>query len=792
MRTLLYLSFLFLSSAVFAQGITVSGTVLSDEGDELVGATVSEKGTTNGTIVDFNGNYELTVSSAEATLVVTYTGFTSMETMVKGQQAIDFVMESGSINLTAVEVTGFTGVVGRARKRTESIQNIPESVTALNMEGIQKAGITDVSSFSSLVPNLKFNTSQAVGVNFISIRGIPQIRGGDAPVAFVIDGVTVPDPSLLNQELYDLALIEVVKGPQGALYGKNAIGGAINIYTQAPTNTFSNKIKVGYGNGNSLLGQFVSSGAIKEDKVYYRFSTQYKNSDGFLTNSFLDEKVDFRKDFNVRGQIMADISQNVSITAAYQHFNLEGGAAYYSVNPVGFEDFGEFFPGGLLDPNPEEGNNTIVANRLGTSDLVNNNGHVKIDVKGNSVVFQSITSLNKVERNSQGDLDFLDFDLLTQGEVTSTTTFNQEFRLSNRNTNQAVNWSAGAFYQNVTKPLYQDGLAPLDFDDPDSPLENFVVAELENKTQTIAVFGFADYKLTEKLTASAGFRLDLDQFEQDDILGGINSSRDNNEFQPKFSLAYQASESALLFANYGRGYRTGGFNPATTSLFNRDFEDETTDNYELGIKTSSWKNRFLLNGSVFYTRFNNQQQYILDLENFFAGIYNYDKSTIAGFEIDTRVRVNKFFDVYANYGFTDAQIIEGGTTGGEDGAATNNDQYNGNKTPFVPVSTFSVGVESSFPISEELKFNAFVNLNQTGKTYWHESNKPEQTSDAYSLLDARLSLQYKRHELALWGRNLLDTQYYQEFSPGEFVGSPDDIGWRGQPVSLGTTLTVRF
>lgn len=792
MRAHIYLIFLFLSSAMFAQEVTVSGRVVSDDGEELIGATVAEKGTTNGAIVDFNGNYELTVSSEEATILVTYTGYVSAEMKVDNQREIDFMLEGVAVDLSEVEVTGFVGAVGKSRKRTESIQKVPESVTALNQEGIKRSGVTDVGSFANLVPNLKFNTSQAVGVNFISIRGIPQIRGGDAPVAFVIDGVTVPDPSLLNQELYDLALIEVVKGPQGALYGKNAIGGAINIYTQEPTNTFSNKLKVGYGNGNSLLGQFVSSGAIKEDKVYYRFSTQYKKTDGLLTNSFLDEKVDFSTNFNVRGQIIADISSNVKISAAYQHFNLDGGAAYFSVNPVGFEDFGEFFPGGVLAPNPEEGNNTIVANRLGTSDMVNNNGNVKIDVKGKSVTFQSITSINKVDRTTAGDLDFLDFDLLTQGEVTSTTTFNQEFRLNDRNTKDKVNWSVGTFYQNVKKPVYQDGLSPLDFDDPDSPLENFVAADLENNTQTIAIFGFADYKLTEKLTASAGFRFDIDKFEQEDFLSVTSSSRDNNEFQPKFSLAYQATEKALVFANYGRGYRTGGFNPAQTDLFNLDFKDETTDNYELGFKTSSWKDRLIFNGAVFYTKFNNQQQYILDLVDFFAGIYNYEESTVTGFELDTRVRLNKFFDVFASYGFTDAEIIEGGTTGGANGDATDNRQYNGNKTPFVPVSNFGIGLESTFPITEDLQFNGFINLNQTGKTYWHESNKESQTSDAYSLLDARISLGYKRHELALWGRNLLDTQYYQEFSPGEFVGSPDDVAWRGQPISVGTTITIRF
>jgi len=227
-------------------------------------------------------------------------------------------------------------------------------------------------------------------------------------------------------------------------------------------------------------------------------------------------------------------------------------------------------------------------------------------------------------------------------------------------------------------------------------------------------------------------------------------------------------------------------------LFNKDFDSETSDNYELGIKTSFWNDRVILNGAGFYTLLNNQQQYILDLETFVAGVYNYDKSNVLGFEIDARIRTSKFLDIFANYGYTNAEIIEGGKTGGENGDATDNSQYDGNKTPFVPVDNFSVGLESTIPITKDVKFTGFLNLNQTGKTYWHESNLETLITDAYSLLDARLGLAYKRFGIELWGRNLTDTQYYQEFSPGQFVGSPDDVGWRGQPRSLGLALELRF
>lgn len=782
-------SILFLGLLITAIGFgqsTISGKVTDTNGEPLPGANIIEKGTTNGVISDFNGNYTITTTSNQSILVFSYIGFEKQELTVGDTSTIDVELKELSESLGEVTIKGFSGVVGKSRKRTESIQVTPESVTALNAEGIESAGVTDVSSFSTLVPNLKFNSAQAVGLNFITVRGIPQVRGGDAPLAFVIDGVTIPDPSLLSQELYDLALVEVVKGPQGALYGKNAIGGAVNIYTKDPTNKMSNRVQIGAGNGGNLQAQFVSSGAISKDKVFYRFSTQYKTFDGLLTNDFLNQKVDFSEDFNIRGQIKARLSNNFTVAATYQHFKIDGGATYYSVNPTGFD--GEF-PGGILNPNPSEGNNVIVADVLGKSDMINNYGNFKMDYNLKNIKIQSITSINKVERSTFGDLDFIDLDLFTQGEEATTSTFNQEIRINNTNTDTKFDWSLGGFYQKIEKEVYQNGTDGIDTEFGEFEYD---VADYVNEISTVALFGFFDYKLTEKLTASAGFRYDIDKFSQVDDLFVTSSERDNNEFQPKVSLSYQASKSVLIYTNYGKGYRNGGYNADATDLFNREFDDETSDNFELGFKTTSWNDRLIFNGSVFSSRLKNQQQYILDLNTFIAGVYNYDETKIFGFELESRARLTNYLDIFANFGTADAEIVNGGTTGGVDATTTDNSAYNGKKTPFVPVSSFGIGMESSFKINDNLKFNGFVNLDTTGKTYWHESNQAIHTSDAYSLLDARIGLSYKNWKLDIWGKNLTDKQYYQEFSPGEFVDSPDDVGWRGQPLSIGTSLSVRF
>ena len=785
MKKLLFI-LLLLPLTSWAQEKTIRG-VVTDGAEPLPGVNIFEKGTTNGVTTDFNGNFEISVSS-NAILAFSYLGFKTQEVTVGEQSSLNITMEEDAQQLEGVVVQGFAGVVGRARKRTESVQTIPESVTALNAEGIENNGINNVANFAKLVPNLKLNSSQSAGINFLTVRGIPQIRNADAPVAFVIDGVTIPDPSLLNQELFDLALIEVVKGPQGALYGKNAIGGAINIYSKEPVNTMRNNLTIGYGNANALLTQFVSSGAIKKEKVFYRLSTQFKNFDGLLTNEFDGQKVDFERNFNIRGQLIARITDNFKASAAIQFIDIAAGAARYSVNPTG-NVFVDGEPGGTLDPDPEEGNNVINHDEPGKSDVSNAFANLNLEYTSGKVKVQSITSYNYVDRSLSGDLDFTPFDDFTQGETAETKTFNQELRLNNVASEGKINWSAGGFYQDIEKPFFQDGLSR-DFDL--NELFYGVAADVINTTTTFALFGFLDFKLTDKLTASAGFRYDNDTFKQQDNLFDETSERSNNIIQPKASLSYQATENALIYANYGRGYRTGGFNPAVTDRFNRDFEDELTDNFELGFKTSMWNNRFILNGSVFYTDFTNQQQYIFDLDTFFAGNYNYEKSKIIGFEVDAKVRLSKYLDLLANYGFVDSEITEGGTTGGANGTTADLNAFNGKKTPFVPVNNFNIGLESNVEISEGVNFNANINLNSTGKTYWDELNQDPFTTSAYQLLDARASIEFDNIKFTIWGNNILDTQYYTEFVPGSLFGGFDDFGWRGRPATFGASVSVDF
>lgn len=780
MKKIIVLSFLLITTMAFAQQTEVSGTI-SDTDGPIAGANIVEKGTTNGTTTDFNGTYTINVA-ANATLVFSYLGYKTQEIELNGKTTINVTMEEDAAQLDNVTVQGFSGTVGQARRRAESVQSIPESVTTFTAEDIETKGITNVQSFADQVPNLTLTNQQNVGVNFISVRGIPQIRNGDSPVAFVIDGVTIPDPNLLNQDLVDIAMIEVVKGPQGALYGKNAIGGAINILSQEPTNITKNRLVLGYGNANSYKVQFTSNGAIQKDKIFYRLAASYKNFDGLLENETLNKLVDFNRSLNLRGQLKFRFSNNFTANATLQYANEDGGATYYAHkigSPVGAP----------LPISPNDFDYVIESGTFGESELNSIFGSVNLEYNLETMKFQSITSYVKADRPFSGDLDFGPGDILNQSQESNSKTFTQEFRLGSLASDSNFSWDLGLFIQNSDRDLITEAFLNVS-DPPDYFLTNFQengvgqrLTDYTNQYLTFAGFGFAEYKVSDKFTLAAGLRYDSDNISQENRVTDIEPSKVQNEIQPKVSLSLQATENMLMFANYGRGYRAGGYNTFPTPAFDAEYDGETSDNFELGLKTNWWNDRLILNLGTFYTKLYNQQQYFVTFtveEGTVLGNYNYDESEMYGFELDFKLRASKYLDILTSYGINASKIVEGGTAG-----TTDYSVFNGDNVPFVPQDNLSVGLQSGIDITDKVKLNVFLNYKRTGRIYWTEG--PENTdisSNPFNLLDARIGVDFDKFRITLWGANLEDTKYN--------TGWANTIVWPNRPRTFGVDLAYRF
>ena len=776
-----------------SQETIVEGIVNSSDGF-LPGVNISAKGTTTGTTTDINGRYAIKVDK-KGTLIFSFVGYKTKEVLVSGRKTMNIVLEEDTSQLDEVVVRGFTDVKGRARKRLESIQSVPESVTAVTSQQIDVTGIEDVGSFLTQIPGISYSESQDPGTVMVSVRGIPQIRYGPSPIATVIDGVYMASADLNTQSLFDIDQIEVIKGAQGLFYGKNAIGGAVIITTKQPKNGHAGKIKVGYGNGNALKLESNVSGSIKDNTSYYRLGMSFSDFSGLINNTTLNKKVDFRKDLNVRAQLKFRLGTSSTLSFTGQHSDSKSGAITFiaSNNNADFED---------SNPNSFGGNPD--ADFLGEGTLKSTIVSASFETAFKNFKLLSHTSYSDVDLFYDGDyLSFAPIDVYgpiaaaTQDMTRASKTFNEELRLVSSNSASKFKWNLGLFYQNMDS--YWDTNAYQNADTTDityASTTKTVITNDNNKLNSIGLFGFFEFDVTDKFNISAGLRNEWETLENIEGVSGEKSKRSYNAFQPKLSTSFKIAKDNMLYSSYSRGFRSGGYNPITleASGIEKEIKPEFTNSFEVGLKNSFWNNRFIINVAYFHTVFENQQVYRFGSDGVrtFLGTINFEESKSSGFEIDTKLRLSKNFDILGGASFIDTEI----TKAFEASAI-------GNKIPFAPQSSYYIGLFGNFQTSDTSNLSANINIENKGKKYWFADDLygvDQETvfQNPYTLVNTKLIYTVNNFSIGLWGKNIFNTQYNQEWWPfSVFDGDPNggpigDIRTPNRPVTFGMEISYKF
>ena len=251
---------------------------------------------------------------------------------------------AGAVNAAIVATTlGFSGtayaqgavleeIVVTARKRSESLQDVPIAVTAFTSSQIQSAGIERPQDFIALTPNVSIVDTANAGDTQVTIRGQYSTRDAESSFAYVLDGVLITNPNGFNGELFDIEQIEVLKGPQGALYGRNAVSGAILVQSKRPTNEFEGRIKGGVGDDNLVKGQVMLSGPIIEDKLLARAAFSYRDTDGQFENDFTgdDDVINYLEEKNARARIIWEPNDRLSVDTQLSYRDVEGGAINFN------------------------------------------------------------------------------------------------------------------------------------------------------------------------------------------------------------------------------------------------------------------------------------------------------------------------------------------------------------------------------------------------------------------------------------------------------------------------------
>jgi len=697
-------------------------------------------------------------------------------------------------------------VVVTARKRNEASTDVPVTMSVFTREDITAAGIEKPADFIARVPNMTLVETQNAGNAFVVVRGISQARNSEPSVAVLVDGVLETNPAEFNQELFDIEQIEVLKGPQGALYGRNAIGGAIIIRTRDPGDEFEGRVKVGVGNGSSKRLQAGVSGPIGDGSLRYRASLSYYDTDGYIPSTFLGGKADPVEDFSGRVRLSWAPSETFSGDLRVSASKLET-RGFYFVIPR--DDEANPFSTFTTAPDANNVTSPIQVNNEGIDDRDLLTGALRLNFELGGGTLTSVSAYNTTEETITGDAyDFRPRDTsifnvllgtdLNQSQFLDLKSYSQEVRFTSSDEGR-MRWIAGAYYVHTDRFISTgnmvdtgNGVFPV-YEEPrfggNNPSATFLADSQDNDAW--AVFADVTFELSDQFELDTAVRYDEDKRENTTetptaFLPDPSASEGEvrthtwSETQPKVTLRYKPSDDITFFGGWSRGFRSGGFNQTGVGAVADDngiagvndlFEAEVADTWEVGFKGEFLDRRISTGVSLFQTKSTNGYFFVFLAANSTQNLGNLD-ADYQGAEFEISAKVTERFDLFASIGLTDSEI-----TDMEDPSVI------GNQAPLVSDITANLGAQYRHPLGDALDLSVRADWQHTGETWWEPYNVTSR--DPIDLVDLRVGLEADKWALTAWSKNLTDEEYNAEFSPGGFL-------FRALPIRYGLEFTYSF
>jgi iron complex outermembrane receptor protein len=797
------------------------------------------------------------------------------------------VLASPALAQEQPEVAESQEIVITARRVAETLAEVPTAITVFTADQLEKADINNAEDFVSLTPGVTIVTGTAeAGDTQINIRGINGARDAESSVALVVDGILKTNTAQLNQDQGTLRQIEILKGPQGALYGRNAAAGAIVIQTVRPTDTLSGEIEASYAENQTFAGNAYIAGPIG-DNVGFVLSGNYRTTDGFYRNFFLDRKVvDDQEVWGVDGRILAELgATTIDVKARYADLSgasINFNAAFHlpnfaAVNPAFYEDVNDHPFRYYSNIRPTNTQETFEASikidhdfetvRLtawalysdveqaltadGTSaDFARYTfpGATPVSVAASNLCFASTAALTGFPSNQptfigNNPIPFI-FDPVngsTFGPYSPTTCDGTQYQERNQkdwsaevrlasNGDGPLAWQLGAYYLNIDREVgvslgadLGQGIIRNLFNDANSANPTSQLYNDNFKTDVYAVFGSVDYDVSDALKLGVALRYDIEDRKvrnlvpnvTDPFTGGpINpgqafgpiapQSETFKQLQPKINLNWQIGDNTNVYANWGIGFKSGGFNNQGSAAivdqaFNQfigtnvgiedQFRKEKSSAFELGIKGKAGPISYDVAG--YYTDITDMQFF-----EFFVGgfgllrvVSNIDDVEVYGLEANVSASIVDGWTVFGSANFTESEIKK------------NSSRPNtvGNKSPYTADYTINLGSQIDTPLSDWLDLVVRADYRITGPTWFHsvqnqdsptlfsgllpisalalpsfvgDANYAINEREAFGVLDLRIGVEGENWKLSAFASNLLDRKYLNEVIPAiEFGGS---------------------
>lgn len=720
-------------------------------------------------------------------------------------------------------------IVVTATKRDESLTDVPIAVQVFTGQAIAERGITRPADFLSTTPNVTFIEDNA-GEAYINIRGQTSVRNSDPNVAIVIDGVTLSSVKPFNQDLFAIEQIEVLKGPQSALYGRNAAAGAIVISTKKPSDVLEGNVVGAVGNWDTYRVSGNLTGPIT-DTLGFAVAGSFRDTDGPFTNVVTGEKVHRSRNMAARGRLLFDSGEGLTIDLKVGGHDSKGGGSAYNAQIAGSGIGGLPADPPVLDANFAQ--QDFISNVRGQFDENFWDATLKIDYETDFATFTSISAYNRLDQYFGSDSppyipDTGDAAATIQQYTYLDKNFSQEVRLTSPS-DQRFRWQAGFYYLRFTRNQTSNVLVDADGTLPGNPRmlrgasDTYPSLSYSNpyyKTTSYAPFASVEVDITDALELRMAGRYDTEKRSiRENASPDINpltgasynncvaltgrdfddctDSKTFKQFEPKVSLTYEISTDASLYASYGKGFKSGGFNPIGSraalqaaaasagldpeGVYVEDlYNKEVSESYELGLKTQLIDRRLSLNLAVFQTDISGAQQFEFYPTVGLQTTISIDKVRVRGVDVDFNLNLDSGTHVYGGAGYIDGKIKQ------FDGNPT----FVGNVAPGAFEYTLSLGVAQDIALTDTLELVPRVEYNRYGPIWWDVANTPGTRRDPLDLLKARLSLRSDNGwEVSAFADNITNEKYFQEVVPllGFFT-----VNYRGPTRSYGMEARYSF
>lgn len=706
--------------------------------------------------------------------------------------ALALVAAGGAASAQAKSDNTIDELIVTAQKREQNVQSVPLAITSLSESFLRERRVDDVVDLQNFVPGL--NVGRAGNMAKITIRGVSNEFiniGGDAGVAFHLDGIFIGRAEAQLPGIYDISRVEVLRGPQGTLYGRNATGGSINVVYNRPTRTPEGYVSGSYGAYNEVELEAVASGPLS-DKVAGRLSLRRQYNDGYTDNAVPGMKaLDDKDNFAARGQLQFDLSEDAQLLVSADYYRdwSRGGASKFIGGPDGAKTPAEL---------PPFNGNTLVP--FDIRDVVANLEQktygefwgLKAELAWSfpAFDFKSISSYrDQTYGVRRAELDGTTLDWSDSNVSNDIWQASQELQFVSSGEGP-LQWILGVYYytENGDQARYIPIFKP-------GPLA--LLAGGRVNTDAYAVYGHVDYELAPKFTLALGARYSIDERRSSDFLAvtgtplnGTSSGKADWE-APTWdaTLKYEPFEDAMAYLRVARGFKSGGFN--TGSLQLEPFNPEYILSWEAGYKASLFDRRVRLSAVAFYNDYDDLQ--VTQVEGFSILLTNAASARIKGAELELSGNVTSALRFNMAVSYLDARFQDYKNT---DQARPQKgvQDLSGNRLPNSPEWKLSLGGDYTHDLASGGQLRLSGAYYFQDKIYFDAFNEQQQSQGAVGRFDADLS--YLSPDgawtFSLYGKNLTDELVRTAGRVGSNqVGSPNFVLF-DPPRTYGISIRREF